>query len=189
MGPLHDIFQVNQKKVYDILFTIFSATEDWVYSKTSCKEKWGRKIFLALYAHYLGPNKVDHLSASLTRTLQNLDYHGEKKKWNFDKYQAAHLEKRNISVGLEGHSYSGIGDRSKVRYLIYGVKNDNLEVVKTKVIELPALRQYFTGVSSLLSEYINQCEGTNHPVRNISEVSAGSGCGGRGGGGRGRGGQ
>ena len=30
MGPFHDIFQVYQKKVYDILFTIFSATEYWV---------------------------------------------------------------------------------------------------------------------------------------------------------------
>ena len=83
MGPFHDIFQVDQKKVYDILFTVFSATEAWVYSKTSRKEKLGRKLFLDLYAHYLEPNNVDHLCASLTRTLQNLDYHGERKKWNF----------------------------------------------------------------------------------------------------------
>ena len=53
MGPFHDIFQVNQKKVYDILFTIFSATGDWVYLKTSFKDKRGRKLFLALYVHYL----------------------------------------------------------------------------------------------------------------------------------------
>ena len=31
MGPFHDILQVEQKKLYDILFTIFSATEAWVY--------------------------------------------------------------------------------------------------------------------------------------------------------------
>ena len=30
MGPFHEIFQVNQKKVYDILFPIFRATEAWV---------------------------------------------------------------------------------------------------------------------------------------------------------------
>ena len=77
MGPLHGIFQVKQKKVYAILFTIFSATEAWVYLKTSRKEKRTRKIFLALYAHYLWPNKVDLLSASLTCTLQNIDYHGK----------------------------------------------------------------------------------------------------------------
>ena len=75
----HDIFHVNQKKVYDILFTIFSATEVWVYSKTSRKDKRGRKLFLTLYAHYLGPNKVDHLSTPLTFTLQNIDYHEENK--------------------------------------------------------------------------------------------------------------
>ena len=51
MGLFHEIFQVDQKKVYDILFTIFSATEAWVYSKNSCKYKRGRKIFLDLYAH------------------------------------------------------------------------------------------------------------------------------------------
>ena len=144
---------------------------------------------MALYAHYLGPNKIDHLSASLTRTLQNLDYHRENNNWNFDKYQAAHLEQHNISVGLEGHGYSGIDECAKVRYLIYGIKDDKLEVVKTQVIASPSLRQYFTGVCSLLSDYIKQCEGINHPVRNISEVSAGSGRGGRGGRGRGHGGR
>ena len=51
MRPFHDIFQVNQKKVYDILFTIFRATEAWIYSKTSRKEKWGRKLFFPFYMH------------------------------------------------------------------------------------------------------------------------------------------
>ena len=41
------------------------------------------------------------------------------------------MEQHNISVGLERHVYSGIDDRSKVRYLIDGIKNDKLEVVKT----------------------------------------------------------
>ena len=87
----HGIIQVKQKKVYDILFTIFSTAEAWVYSNTSRKEKRGHKLLLALYAHYLGPNKVDHLSALLTCTLHHLDYHGEKKNWNLEKYKAAHL--------------------------------------------------------------------------------------------------
>ena len=184
MVQFHDIFHGNQKKVYDILFTIFRAAEYWGYFKTSRKYKQGRKLLLALYEHYLGPNKVDHCSASLTRTLQNLNYHGKKKNWNFEKYQAAHLEQHNISVGLEEHSYSDIDDRAKVRYLFDGIKNDKLEVIKTQVIAFPDLRQYFAGVCSLFSDYIKQCEGMNHPVRNISEVSAGSGCGGRGGSGR-----
>ena len=134
MWPFHDIFQVDQKKVDDILFAIFIATEALVYSKTSRKEKWERQVFLTLYAHYSGPNKVDHLSASLTCTLQNLDYNGEKKNWNFEKYQADHLEQHNISVRLEGHSYSGIDYRAKVRYFINWINNDNLEVVKTQVM-------------------------------------------------------
>ena len=78
MGPFHDIFKFDQKKVYDILFTIFSTNEDWVYSKLNRKEKRRRKLFLAVYVHYVGPNKVD----------QNLDFHREKKSWNFEKYQA-----------------------------------------------------------------------------------------------------
>ena len=118
-------------------------------------------------------------------TLQNLEYHGEKKNWNFEKYQASNLEQHNISMGLEGHGYSGIYDCAKVRYLIDGIKNDNPEVVKTQVISSPALRQYFTGTCSLFSDYIMQCEGMNHPGRNISEVSAGSGRIGRGGRGKG----
>ena len=66
------------------------------------------------YEHYLGPNKVYHLYTSLTCTLQNLDYHEEEKNWNFEKYQAAHLDQHSISVGLEGHGYSGIDKCAKV---------------------------------------------------------------------------
>ena len=110
MGPFHYILQFNQKKFYEILFTIFSATEYWVHSKKSCKEKRGRKLFLALYANYLGPNKVDHLSESLNRTLQKLEYYGEEKNWKFEKYQAAHLDQHNISMGMEEHGYSCIDD-------------------------------------------------------------------------------
>ena len=171
------------------MFTVFSVTEAWVYSKTSHKEKRGRKLFLDLYAHYLRPNKVDHLSASLTCTLQNLYYHWEKKNRNSEKYQAAHLEQQNISVGREGHGYSGIPDRSKVLYLIDGINNDNLEFVKTQVIYSLALSQNFTGVYSLFLDYINQCESMNHPVPNISEVSDGSGHISRGGFGQGSGGR
>ena len=138
--------------------------------------------------HYLGPNKAEHLSASLTCMLQNLVYHGEKKKWNFNKYQAAHLEQHNISVGMEGHGYSGIDERAKVRYLNDGINNDKLDFVKNQVISYPDLKQYFTGVCSLFSDYIKQCEGMNDPVRNISNVSARNGRGGRGGCGRGHGG-
>ena len=50
---------------------------------------------------------------------------------------------------LEVHDYSCIDDRAKVRYLIDGINNDKLEVVKTQVIAFPFLRQYFTGVCSL----------------------------------------
>ena len=142
---------------------------------------------MALCENYLGPNKVDQLSASLTCTLQNLEYHGDKKNWNFENYQAAHLDQHNIYVGLEGHGYSGIYERAKVLYLIDGINNDKLEVVKTQVIESPALIQYLTSVHSLFSEYIKQYEGMNHPVRNISEVFVGSGHRGMGGRGRGRG--
>ena len=65
--------------------------------------------------------------------------------------------------------------------MIDGIKNDKLEVVKTQVIAPPTLRQDFTGLFILLSDYINQCEGMNHPVRNLPGVSTGSGPGGRGG--------
>ena len=57
------------------------------------------------------------------------------------------------------------------------------------MIVSPALRQYFTGVLSLFSDYINKWEGMNHIFRNISEVSYGSGRGGSIGRGRGHGGQ
>ena len=92
-------------------------------------------------------------------------------------------------MGLEVHGYSGIDDRAKVHYLINGIKNDKLEVVKAQLIASPDLRQYLTGLCSLFSDYIKQCEGMNHPVHNISEVSAESGRGVRGRRGQGRGGR
>ena len=59
---------------------------------------------------------------------------GKKRNWTFDKYATLHKEK---------HGYTGIDQRSKVRYLIKGIKTTGLDSVNTRIMSDEGLHQDF----------------------------------------------
>ena len=68
-----------------------------------------------------------------------MTYNGERKRWNFERYVRMHIEQHTILEGLVCHGYLGIDARSKVRYLLDGIRTTELDSVKTQVLSSPAL--------------------------------------------------
>ena len=85
---------------------------------------------------------------TFNRVLQQTTYQGEKRRWNFEKYSRLHKEQHIILEGLVEFGYSGIDSRSKVRYLLGGIKTLELDSVKTQIMSSPALRSDFDGCVS-----------------------------------------
>jgi hypothetical protein len=80
------------------------------------------------------------MSTSAEHKLQNTAYHGEKRRWNFEKFVRIHVDQHQILNGLVQHGYSGIDERSKVRLLLNGIKTRSLDIVKTTIMADPTLR-------------------------------------------------
>eukprot|EP00543_Licmophora_paradoxa_P009148 CAMPEP_0202448362 /NCGR_PEP_ID=MMETSP1360-20130828/7172_1 /ASSEMBLY_ACC=CAM_ASM_000848 /TAXON_ID=515479 /ORGANISM="Licmophora paradoxa, Strain CCMP2313" /LENGTH=287 /DNA_ID=CAMNT_0049065891 /DNA_START=408 /DNA_END=1272 /DNA_ORIENTATION=- len=75
-GPFVDTFMIDRVEVWAKIVALFQPTEAWTYAKVGRSKKDGRKGYLAIYDHYLGPNNVDHLASAAEKTLYQLVYNG-----------------------------------------------------------------------------------------------------------------
>jgi len=113
-GPFTESSVMDRLKVWEKLSVLMADHEAWTYFKVGRKSKDGRKAFLAVDSHYLGPNNVDHMARAAERKLLNLSHRSERKGWNFEKYVTSHKEQHTILHGLEQHGYKGIDERSRL---------------------------------------------------------------------------
>jgi len=158
------VFNSGNEAVWEIMATWTRNTDCWTYVRPAQRTRDGRMAFLNLKNHYLGPNNVDTQSSAVERTLQSTTYQGEKRRWNFERFSKLHKDQHAILEGLVEHGYSGINNRSKVRYLMEGIKTSELDSVTTNIMATPALRSDFTACVGLYKEFIAQKD-TNKPSR------------------------
>jgi hypothetical protein len=106
--------------------------------------------------------------------LKNTVYNGEQRRWDFERYVNVHKQQHSIMEGLVEHGYTGIDPRSKVRFLLDGIKSDKFDAVKTRIMSDERLRSDFDACVTLYQDYIRQTSKsrTNATV-NISEVKVG----------------
>lgn len=116
------------------------------------------------------------MAAMAEDKLKSTVYNGEQRRWHFEKYVNVHKQQHSIMEGLVEHGYTGIDPRSKVRYLLDGIKTDKFDAVKTRIMSDERLRLDFDGCVTLDQDYIRQTTKTrpNNTV-NISELKTAGG--------------
>jgi hypothetical protein len=171
-------YLINREKVWDVIARITRSHDCWTYVKPAQRTRDGRKAYLALYAHYLGPNNVDNMASQAESKLNSTVYNGEQRRWNFERYVNVHKQQHSIMEGLVEHGYVGIDPRSKVRFLIEGIKTDKLDSVKTRIYSDATLRSDFDACVTLYQDFIKQMssksKGNPRDV-NVSEVKVSGG--------------
>ena len=175
-GPFADSFLTDRVTVWEKLMPIFQNHESWTYIKQARKAKNGRIAYRLVYAHYLGPNNVDHLAGKAENRLRSMVYCGETRKWNFERYVTEHKEQHIVLQNLEEYGYKGIDDRSKVRHLNDGIKAENLTVIKSTILASATLRSDFDGCVTLYKDFIQQSDLA--PEAKIAGVQTGDKSGG-----------
>jgi hypothetical protein len=150
------VFKVDNKALWLKLAAMTRDKPCWTYVRPHQRTQDGRKAFWALYDHYLGASNVDHMAARAEGKLQSTTYTGETKRWNFERYVALHVDQHTVLNGLTQYGYSGIDPRSKVRYLMAGIKTTALDSVKANVMSNPDLRKDFDATTGLYKDYIEQ---------------------------------
>ena len=167
------IYLANREKVWDIISRITREHSSWTYVKPAQCTRDGRMAYNGLYLHYLGPNNVDNMATMAEDKLKNTVYNGEQRRWDFEKYINVHKQQHSVMEGLVEHGYTGIDPRSKVRYLLDGIKTDKFDAVKTRIMSDEKLRLDFDACVTLYQDYIRQTTKTKpNATVNISELKA-----------------
>ena len=89
-------YKIDHAIVYKKLRAIAYNHDCWFYLQPAKKRCDGRKAYLGLYEHYLGPNNVDDLANAAERKLTTTYYYGEKKCWNFEHHVKVHVNQHVI---------------------------------------------------------------------------------------------
>jgi len=158
-------------KVYTLIAALTREKECWSYIKNAIgRNRDGRGAYMALKNHYLGPHMVDNEANKAETILATLNYSGETRRWNFERYVRKHVDQHAILDGLTEHGYSGIDDLSKVRHLLNGIKDDRLKHVIATIQASATLRKNFDACVNLFQTSIKQSPDAMTRHANISSV-------------------
>jgi hypothetical protein len=149
-------YATDSMEVWSCMANITRAHDCWTYVKPAQRTKYGRRAFILLWNHFLGPNNVDNMAPEAEAKLGSVSYTGERKNWTWEKYVQIHAEQHAVLNGLTDYGYSGIDNGTKVRNLMAGIKTDALDTVKASVLASPALRTNYPDVATLYGDFIKQ---------------------------------
>jgi hypothetical protein len=108
--------------------------------------------------------------------LKNTVYNGKQCRRDFEPYVDVHKQQHSIMESLMEHGYTGIDPRSKVRFLLDGIKTDKFDAVKTRIMSDERLRSDFDLYVTLYQDYIRQTlKGKTAATINIFELKTGGG--------------
>jgi hypothetical protein len=166
-----NFYEVENAKLWEALQKVFQTTSSYQYMKAYAKGKDGRSAYLALKAHYLGPNNANNLVQATTTKLDQLRYTGESRRWNLQRYVTAHVECYNILEGLREHGFRGLDEATRVRKFIARIRTDKLAAAESTVLANPTLT--FDQVTRLYRDHVALRQ-SMHPAqqeqRQVSEV-------------------
>jgi hypothetical protein len=87
---------------------------------------------------------VNNQFAASEKAVAMISYSGEGHHWNFEKYVMAQKKHHQILEGLVHYRYLGINARTKVCYLMDGIKTSALDVPTGQILGTPdSIKSYF----------------------------------------------
>ena len=100
-----------------------------------------------------------------------VQYKGETRQWNFEKYALTHLPQHLILKALVIHGYTGINTGSKDRYLLNGIRCTALDAVRTRIMSDEDLRQDFARCVTLFKDFVKQSAQVAHAQLGIAAMT------------------
>lgn len=177
----------DREKVWELISDITREMDCWTYVRPAQRNRDGRLAFNNLYGHYLGVNNVDNMATQAEAKLTATTYNGEKRRWNFEKYVKLQVDQFTILEDLVQYGYAGIDERSKVRFLMNGIKTKDFDSVKTRIMSDETLRTDYDACVNLFKDYLAQNPTLRHTpnvqIADMNQTPAGGDGGGGGGGG------
>jgi hypothetical protein len=111
------------------------------------------------------------MAGEAEQVLATVQYKGETRQWNFEKYALTHLRQHLILEALVIHGYTGIDAGSKVRYLLNGIRCAALDAVRTRIMSDEDLSQDFARCVTLFKDFVKQSAQVNRAQLGIAAMT------------------
>ena len=143
----------------------------WTHAKTFIQARDGRGAYYGMFNHYLGPDNVDNQASQSEKALMAITHNGEGRRWSFEKLVTGHKKHHHVLEGLVRCGYAGIDERTKVRYLLDGVKTDELDTPKSAILSETRYRNDFDACVTFVKSFIKQKSSMEAPTRHIAQTA------------------
>ena len=171
-------FNEDNRSVYNILSKHLLGTHGQNYLESFKSKRDGRSAWLALRGHYEGDSYIDLYRKKAYDKLQRTFYHGERAKFNFEKYIHVHLTAHRWLEDIN----QPLIESTKIHFFLSGIQNNSglgtaLEILSSN----PNMKDNLSAIINYLSESVQKRKVTSETTprynRNVSSAMRGRGRG------------
>ena len=104
----------------------------------AAKTKHGRKAFRVLHTHLLGGQQLVTSGSAIRTRLQLIQYDGDRRNFNFNKYAALHVAGLNDHADLGAYGVKSLAESLKILWFQKGITDKGLDAVHASILAAPA---------------------------------------------------
>jgi hypothetical protein len=174
-GPFDPTFVQDLAKVYNILHTTWGTSQPWTHARSAAaKTQNGRKAFRVLHTHLLGGQQLVTSGSAIMTRLQLLQYDGDRRNFDFNKYVALHVAGHNDHNDLGEYGVELLTKSLKIVWFQKSITGKSLNTVRASILAAPASYTTFTAVQEAYVNFKLTQKATEPPkARQVASVRAG----------------
>ncbi len=155
-GPFDPTFVQDSAKVYDydILHTTWGTLQPWTHARSAAvKTKNGCKAFRVLHTHLLGGQQLVTSGSAIMTRLQLIQYDGDRRNFDFNKYVALHVAGHNNYNDLGEYGVEPLNESLKILWFQKGITDKGLDAVWASTLATPPAS--YTTFTAKQEAYVN----------------------------------
>lgn len=160
-------YAVDNARVFEMLNDAVSEhkhVKTWIKPYVTARD--GRGAWMAFKAHYRGSSELEAIEVAAEQRLENLKYHGEKQRYNFEMHVSMH---RKAQLEIEKATGQVIPEATKVRRLLKSLQVQSLGVPVATIKAQDHLRFNFDASVNYLKTFIVTSEASE--TRNVASTA------------------
>jgi hypothetical protein len=162
-------YAVDSARVFELLNEAVSEhkhVKTWIKPYVATRD--GRGAWKAFKAHYRGSSELEAIEVAAEQRLENLQYRGEKQRYNFEMHVSMH---RKAQLEIEKATGTLIPETTKVRRLLRSLQAPTMTVPVATIRAQDHLRSSFDASVNYLKTFIATSDIVE--TRNVSSAITG----------------
>ena len=117
----------------------WETSQPWTHARSdAAKTKNGRKAFRVFHTHLLGGQQLVTSGSAIMTRLQSLQYDGNRRNFDFNKYVAIHVAGHIDHNDLREYGIEPLTKSLKILWFQKGITDKSLDTIWASILAAPA---------------------------------------------------